>query len=369
MSNYLIFLSCALLLLLIGQTSCVKRQLINFQVNQEDDNLISSVLHVDSLVDLSSELRLFDEQNDKANDETTPADHSSLKKPKVFDASIDVKLPIPIKINGQLRMIDELVDKLTDQKASTTDAKPNASEPSLVRTLYRLNMTAGELYRMTGDVNRTQRGDWNEFTSDLNFESLQSGLAGKYKGTLRLAQSGGCPALTLYHNFTTNVANLIHFSSNVTEQCGLTNPAHPNRAPPNDTENETGDQRNITINFSNLINDLYDFKLDQTFDWRSTGGSELMTLLNKIYKITVSGQYDNGRANEDGYQFYKRAVFESSVPSQFPTFQIKYSHDEKSKNKIKLSFELKNDRRPASGRKEERKNVRNESRDGKRDEL
>lgn len=328
MSNYFAVLSCVLLLLL-HQTSCAKRQLINFQVVEEND-VISSELYVDSLVDLSSELKLVGEQQN---------DSIASKKQKVFDARIDVRLPIPIKIDGQLRMVT------SDTNVSQTGSSPQ-------QTLYRLNMNVGEIYRVAGDVNHTQRDDWNEFTSDLDFESLQSGLAGKYRGTLRLAESG-CPVVTLYHNLTTNSVDLVRFSSNVTEQCAL---------------NQTDHQRNITIDLSNLINDLYDFRLDQTFDWRTTGGSELMTLLNKIYKVTVSGQYDNGQANGDGYQFHKRAIFESSAPSQFPTFQIKYAHDEKSKNKIKLAFEVRNDRRPAN-KKDGRNGPRNESREGRKSEL
>ena len=350
MSNCFAFLSCVLLLL-VGCTSCVKRQLLNFQV-YEEANVLNSVLYVESLVDLNAELRPSE----------GPADAVPVEEPpppaEVWDAQINVRLPIQMKIHGKLSKIKT---GWTGEKRNASDAERHETGERFARTTYKLKLNVDELYKLYGDVNHTQHDNLHEYTSDLNFGSLQSGLLGKYKGTLRLNKNQ-CPSLTLFHNFTTNAEGLVRFSSNVTEQCGLTNDRH-----------ETEDRVKITIDFSTLINDLFDFRLDQVFVRQANSGSELMTLLNRIYNVTVTGNYDYGNRRGDEhanattheYQFYKKAIFESSVPSRFPSFQIKYSHDEKNKNRVKMAFEIKNDRRPAS-RKDERKN---ETRDGRRTEL
>ena len=218
MWKFLAFLSCALL---IGRVGCAKRQLINFQV-YEEDHVYRSELYVDSRVDLSSELRLSDEQ----------ANQTGQKLTEVYDAKIDIRLPIPMKVDGKLRKI-----KAANERQKISNVKDGSN--SFDRTIYRLNLNVGDLYRVQGDVNQTQRSDGRqEFTSDLDFESLQSKLAGKYRGSLLLDEMQ-CPKLTLYHNFTTNLENLVRFSSNLTEECQLTN-----------DRNETEDQMKITIDLA-----------------------------------------------------------------------------------------------------------------------
>lgn len=354
MSSFFVFLSCVLLLF-AGQTSCVKRNLINFQV-YEEENVLKSELFVESLVDLSSQLR-GSVRNASADPKVADLPNAQNPTQELFDLTVDVRSPIPMKIDGQLSKIE-----LRAHRKASVEQQNVTGESVDKLTLYKLKLNVGELYKMKLNLNHTVRQDGSdEFSTDLDWDPAQSEFAGIYRGILRLHEDR-CPRLTLYHNFTTtNLENLIRFASNVTEECQLTN-----------SRNEREDQMKITIDFSTLINDLFDFKLDQLFVRQANKGSETMTLLSKLYKVTVVGQYDNANANEttpDGlkYQFYKRAIFESSMPSQFPSFQIKYSNDQ-NKNKVKLSFESRDesrdDRRPTKTR-DERKDARN----GKRHEL
>lgn len=278
------------------------RQLIDFQV-YEEDNVFKSKLNVNSLIDVNGELRFKDDLSD------------------VYDGSIEMRSPIPMKIDVKLRKIKK-------------SEKGNESNE-----IYKLNLNVDEQYRLELDVDHRKEDGNHQFISDLDFNSIDNDFSAKYLNTIRYNEKK-CPKLTLYHNLTTNFDKLIQFSSNLTEQCNQTN-----------LNNQTEDEMKITINFSNLINDLFDFKLDQIFSKQTNKGSESMKLLNKIYKIDVYGDYRflNDRLNPDDeksdlkYQFFKKAVFKSSLPSQFPTFVIKYVHDDEDENKIKLSFEIKNE--------------------------
>lgn len=303
----------------IDQIRSIRNQLINFEV-YEEDNVFKSVLNVNSLIDLNSELILT---NQTANEQ-------------LFDGFINIKLPVPLRIDAKLKKIQVL-----PFESNSADESTNFNNSD--KTVYKLNLNIGdELYRLNLDLNHTSTGqnyENHEFTSSLDFKSINE-ISGQYLGTLMINKNK-CPKLSLHHNFTTNIDNLIKFSSNLTEQCG-----RPNKS------NEIEDKMRITIDFSTLINDLFDFKLDQVFIKQNRKGSELMTLLNKIYKIKVIGDYkyldekldsnSNDGLENLKYQFYKRATFESSLPDRFPTFQIKYVHDDQDENKIKLSFKIKN---------------------------
>lgn len=309
---FLLLISLLILLNQLGQLGSTRRQLIGFQV-YEEDNVYKSTLSVDSLVDVESELRKL---INKVDNEST------------YEGVIDMKLPVPMKLDVRFRQASSELDTSTKRS----------------KTIYRLNLNIGNLYSVDLDVNQTTNDGHHQFTSELDFNSILSKITGKYLGTLRFNHKDQCPKLTLYHNFTTNIEHLVHFASNLTEECGQ----------PNANVNETEDRMKITIDFSNLINDLFDFKLDQLFVKRSKSGSELMNLFNKIYGIEVYGNYDylDEKLDPDlgldelsnlKYQFYKKAVFKSNLPAQFPTFQLKYVHDDRNENKIKLSFELKNE--------------------------
>ena len=301
----LIVLILGTLLIQLNEINAIK-QLINFQVFEEDA-VYRSILNVHSFVNLNAELKLINDVDSE----------------QIYNCTIELKQPIQLKIDGKL-------SKLKENELKEDVAKGE-------KTFYRLNLNVENQFGIDLNVNHTKRNEDHEFTSDLDFNSFASKITGKYLGTLLM--NGRCPKLTLFHNFTTNIENLINFSSNLTEECNQLN-----------ATGESEDRMRITIDFSTLMNDLFDFKLDQLFVKQLNRGSELMTLLNKIYKIKVIGDYNyfNETANKQdanslNYQFHKKAIFESSLPNQFPTFQIKYANGDRAKNKMKLSFEIKND--------------------------
>lgn len=345
MSRFLTLLSCVLLLL-IDQT-IAKRNLVNFQV-YEEENVLKSELFVESLVDLSAQLRGSEHKVDSAVHQHPTQNLTE----ELFDLTVNLRTPIPMKIDGQLSKIEI---------RNHSKGEPTGGESTSFNklTLYKLKLNAGELYKANLNVNHTVGRDGSdEFSADLHWDPAQAQFAGIYRGVLRL-HADQCPRLTLHHNFsTTNLENLIRFASNVTEECQQTNAL-----------NETEDQMKITIDFSTLIDELFDFKLEQLFVRQANRGSETMTLLNKLYKITVVGNYENANAGvnaTDGlkYQFFKKAIFESSMPSQYPSFQIKYANDQ-NKNKLKLSFESRDERRAANKTREARDGREKFARDGR----
>lgn len=302
-----------IILIIIGQIvqiDSLKRKLVDFQVFEENQ-IYKSKLEVDSLIDLNFQLALTNETKDE----------------DLYDAALEVRLPFPYKIAGKLRKL-----------------KLNSSEQSLnSKRIYKVNLAFNEQqHSIDLIVNHTIRGEIHEFTSELDYKSIESKLEGKYLGSLWSRKE--CPKLTLYHNFTANVdivPNFISFSSNLTEECDKLN------------KSEKANEMKITIDFSTLINRLFNFKLDQLFVNGSKRGNELMKLVNMIYEIEVAGhyQYSDEKLDEAGdklenskYKFEKRATFKSSLPDQFPSFEIEYKNDDESDNKIKLSLNVKNSR-------------------------
>lgn len=137
-----------------------------------------------------------------------------------------------------------------------------------------------------------------------------SGLRANY--LLDVARRHSCPEIVLTHNLTTMPAEVIYFSSNVSEKC----------LGASAIDDLLASVLAINVTLETQLSRLASVDLKQIFVFNGNNGWESMNFSNPLMDINVTAEWDS----DGGYSHTKKALFASKLISWLPSFSIEYDN-------------------------------------------